>query len=45
MFPELFEVPFIHTKFNLYGTMLVLGFLAALSLMRSLARKSGDNPE
>ncbi len=45
MFPELFEVPFIHTRFNLYGTMIVLGFLAAVLLMRSLARKSGDNPE
>ena len=45
MFPELFEVPLIHTKFNLYGTMIVLGFLAAVLLMRSLARKSGDDPE
>lgn len=45
MFPELFEVPFIHTTIKTYGAMMVVGFLCAVFLLRSLTRKIGENPE
>ena len=38
MYPELFEIPFIHVTVKTYGVMLVIGFLAALWLMRRLSR-------
>ncbi len=37
MYPELFEIPFIHVTVKTYGVMLVIGFLAALWLMRRLS--------
>ena len=45
MFPKLFELPFIHLTIWTYGPMLVAGFLAAVFLLRRLARKVGQNPE
>ena len=45
MFPELFEVPFIHTTIKTYGAMMVIGFLCAMFLLRRLARKVGENPD
>lgn len=45
MHPELFEIPFLHISVKSYGTMMVIGFLAAVWLMRRLMRKSGQNPD
>lgn len=45
MLPELFELPFIHLSVKSYGVMLVIGFLAAVLLMRKLARRIGENPD
>lgn len=45
MFPELFEVPFIHVTVKSYGLMMVVGFLLAVLLMRHLSRKAGRNPD
>ena len=41
MYPKLFGLPFANT----YGVILVVGFLAAVFLMRKLACRSGENPE
>jgi len=38
MHPELFEIPFLHTTVKTYGIMMVIGFLAALWLMKRLGR-------
>jgi phosphatidylglycerol:prolipoprotein diacylglycerol transferase len=45
MFPELFEVPFIHTTIKSYGAMMVVGFLCAVFLLRRLTRAMGENPD
>jgi phosphatidylglycerol:prolipoprotein diacylglycerol transferase len=45
MYPELFELPIVHITVKSYGTMMVIGFLMAVWLMRRLARKSGHNPD
>ena len=45
MHPELFDIPFIHVSVKSYGTMMVVGFLAALWLMRTMTKRSGQNPE
>ncbi len=45
MHPELFEIPFLHLSVKSYGTMMVIGFLAAVWLMRRLMKKSGQNPD
>lgn len=45
MFPELFELPVIHVTVKSYGLMMVLGFLAAVILVRAMARRIGENPE
>jgi phosphatidylglycerol---prolipoprotein diacylglyceryl transferase len=45
MHPVLFEIPFLHLKIQSYGTMMVIGFVVALWLMRRLMKKSGQNPE
>jgi len=43
--PELFEIPFLHITVKSYGTMMVIGFLVAVSLMRRMMKKAGQNPE
>lgn len=45
MFPELFELPLIHLTVKSYGFMMVLGFLAALVLVRAMACRIGENPD
>ena len=45
MYPELFEVPFIHVTVKSYGLMMVIGFLAAVSLIRYLSRDITPNPQ
>jgi len=45
MYPKLFEIPFINLTIWTYGPMLVIGFLAAVFLLRRLARKVGQNPD
>ncbi|MHC4431442.1 MAG: prolipoprotein diacylglyceryl transferase [Planctomycetota bacterium] len=38
MYPELFEIPFIGMSLRTYGLMMVLGFTAAVTLMKRLGR-------
>jgi len=38
MYPELFRIPFLNVPLKPYGPMMVIGFLAALWLMKRLAR-------
>lgn len=38
MHPELFEIPWLHMTVRTYGPMMVIGFLAALWLMKRLGR-------
>jgi phosphatidylglycerol:prolipoprotein diacylglycerol transferase len=38
MYPELFEIPFIHVTIKSYGLMMVIGFLAAVTIIRRLSR-------
>jgi phosphatidylglycerol:prolipoprotein diacylglycerol transferase len=45
MHPELFEIPFTHITIKSYGTMMVIGFIAALWVMRRLMKKSHQNPD
>ena len=45
MHPELFEIPFLHITVKTYGTLMVVGFLAALWLMRRMMRRVGQNPD
>jgi phosphatidylglycerol:prolipoprotein diacylglycerol transferase len=45
MHPELFEIPFIHLTVKSYGTMMVIGFLAAVFVMGRMAKQSGYKPE
>lgn len=45
MHPELFEIPFLHVTVKSYGAMMVIGFLAAVFVMRRLMKRSGQNPE
>lgn len=45
MLPELFEIPFIHVTVKSYGLMMVLGFLAAVFVLRRLAKRIAENPE
>jgi len=40
MHPNLFEIPLLKLKIGTFGPMMVLGFLAALFLMRRLARRA-----
>jgi len=44
MYPELFEIPFIHVTVKSYGLMMVIGFLAAVSLIRRLSRNITPDP-
>lgn len=45
MYPELFELPFIGITVKSYGLIMVMGFLAAVALMRKMAVKEFQNPE
>jgi phosphatidylglycerol:prolipoprotein diacylglycerol transferase len=38
MYPKLFEIPYIHLTISSFGPMMVVGFLAALTLIRRLSR-------
>jgi len=44
MYPSLFEIPFLHLKIGTFGPMMVLGFLAALFMMRRLSRRARLDP-
>jgi phosphatidylglycerol:prolipoprotein diacylglycerol transferase len=44
MYPKLFEIPFIHLTVGTYGPMLVVGFLAAVSLIKHLSRNITPDP-
>ena len=44
MHPKLFEIPLIHWPVGTYGPMLVIGFLAAISLIKYLSRDMGTDP-
>jgi len=45
MHPELFEIPFLHISVKSYGTLMVVGFLAAVWLMRRMMKRVGQNPD
>jgi phosphatidylglycerol:prolipoprotein diacylglycerol transferase len=45
MYPELIEIPFIHLTVKSYGLMMVIGFLACVSLIRHLSRDFTPNPQ
>lgn len=45
MYPELFEIPLIHLTVKSYGLMMVIGFLAAVSLIRRLSFKITPDPQ
>jgi phosphatidylglycerol:prolipoprotein diacylglycerol transferase len=45
MHPELFELPFIHLTIKSYGLMMVLGFLAAVFVIRRLSRDITPDPQ
>ncbi len=40
MYPNLFEIPYLKLKIGTFGPMMVLGFLAALFLIRRLTRRA-----
>ena len=45
MHPKLFEIPFINWPIGTYGPMLVIGFLAAITLIRHLCKKYNTDPQ
>jgi len=45
MYPELFELPFIHLTVKSYGLMMVIGFLSAVFLIRRLSANITPNPQ
>jgi phosphatidylglycerol:prolipoprotein diacylglycerol transferase len=45
MHPRLFEIPFINWPVGAYGPMLVLGFIAAITLIRYLSKDIGEDPQ
>jgi phosphatidylglycerol:prolipoprotein diacylglycerol transferase len=45
MHPELFKIPFVGLTVKSYGTMMVIGFLAAAFVMSRMARQRGYKPE
>jgi len=45
MYPELFKIPFIDLSLPSYGLMMVVGFLAAVFVMRRLSRDITSNPQ
>jgi phosphatidylglycerol:prolipoprotein diacylglycerol transferase len=44
MYPSLFEIPLLRLTIGTFGPMMVLGFLAALLLMRRLSRRANMDP-
>jgi phosphatidylglycerol:prolipoprotein diacylglycerol transferase len=44
MHPKLFEIPLIHWPVGTYGPMLVIGFLAAITLIKYLSRDMRTDP-
>jgi phosphatidylglycerol:prolipoprotein diacylglycerol transferase len=45
MHPELFEIPFVHLTVKSYGLMMVIGFLACVSLIKRLSRDFTTDPQ
>jgi phosphatidylglycerol:prolipoprotein diacylglycerol transferase len=45
VYPELFEIPFIHLTIKSYGLMMVIGFLACVWLITRLSRDFTSNPQ
>jgi phosphatidylglycerol:prolipoprotein diacylglycerol transferase len=45
MHPELFEVPVVHLIIRSYGVMMVVGFIAAVTVIRYLSRHFTSNPQ
>ena len=45
MYPELFKIPFTELTVKSYGLMMVIGFLAAVSLIRRLSRNITPDPQ
>ena len=45
MHPELFQIPFLNLTVWTYGVMMVVGFLAAVSLIRYLSRNITPDPQ
>jgi phosphatidylglycerol:prolipoprotein diacylglycerol transferase len=45
MYPELFEIPLVHVTVKSYGLMLVIGFLAAVWVIRRLSRDFTPDPQ
>ena len=45
MHPELFTLPFTHLTVKTYGLMIVVGFLAAIYIIKRLSRPLNTNPE
>jgi len=45
MYPELFEIPLVNLTVKSYGLMMVIGFLMALFVIRSLSRDITTNPQ
>ncbi len=45
MHPELFEIPIIHLTIKSYGLMMVVGFLAAVTVIRYLSRHFTRDPQ
>jgi phosphatidylglycerol:prolipoprotein diacylglycerol transferase len=45
MYPELFEIPFIHRPIHSFGLMMVIGFLAAIFLIRRIGRNIIPDPQ
>jgi phosphatidylglycerol:prolipoprotein diacylglycerol transferase len=45
MYPELFEIPFIHLTIKSYAVMLVIAFLLAVFVIRRLSRGISPDPQ
>lgn len=45
MYPELFEIPFTHLTIKSYGLMMVIGFMAAVFVIRRLSRDITPDPQ
>jgi len=45
MYPELFEIPFIHWAVPTYGVMIAAGFLCAVFVIRRLSRDITPDPQ
>jgi phosphatidylglycerol:prolipoprotein diacylglycerol transferase len=44
MFPELLRIPFTDLTIKSYGTLMVIGFLVAVQVLRRLAKREGIDP-